>query len=55
MTPIQASKITNRKKVVHSLPDKRKKQKPKFKLGELVETSDIDKFFSKGDTTNWSN
>ena len=55
MTPIQASKVTNKKKVLNNLQDKRKKQKPKFKLGDLVRTADIDKTFSKGDTTNWSN
>ena len=55
MTPIQASKVTNQKKVLNNLQDKRKKQKPKFKLGDLVRTADIDKTFSKGDTTNWSN
>ena len=55
MTPIKASKITNQKKVLNNLQDKRKKQKPKFKLGDLVRTADIDKTFSKGDTTNWSN
>ena len=37
------------------MQDKRKKQKPKFNLGDLVRTADIDKTFSKGDTTNWSN
>ena len=55
MTPIKASKITNQKKVLNNLQDKRKKQKPKFKLGDLVRTADIDKTFPKGDTTNWSN
>ena len=55
MTPIQASKVINQKKVLNNLQDKRKKQKPKFKLGDLVRTADIDKTFSKGDTTNWSN
>ena len=55
LTPIQASKVTNQKKVLNNLQDKRKKQKPKFKLGDLVRTADIDKTFSKGDTTNWSN
>ena len=55
MTPIQASKVINQKKVLNNLQDKRKKQKPKFKLGDLVRNADIDKTFSKGDTTNWSN
>ena len=55
MTPIQASKITNQKRVLNNLQGKSKKQKPKFKLGDLVRTADIDETFSKGDTTNWSN
>ena len=55
MTPIQASKITNQMKVLHNLQDKRAAQKPKFKLGDLIGTADIDKTFSKCDTTNWSN
>ena len=55
MTPIQASKVTNQKKVLNNLQDKRKKQKPKFELGDLVRTADIDKTFSKGHTTSLSN
>ena len=55
MTPIQASKVTNQKKVLNNLQDKRSTQKPKFKLGDLVRTADIDSTFAKGDTTNWSN
>ena len=31
-----------------------KKQKPKFKLGQLVRTADIERVFSEGDSTNWS-
>ena len=43
------------KKIVYSsLQDTREKQKPKFKLGQLVRTADIKKVFSKGDSTNWS-
>ena len=34
MTPIKASKITNQKKVLNNLQDKRSVQKPKFKLGD---------------------
>ena len=30
------------------------KQEPKFKVGDLVRTSDIKKVFSKGDSTNSS-
>ena len=55
MTPIQASKVTNQKKVLNILQDKKKTQKPNFKLGDLVRTADIDKTFSKGDTKNWIN
>ena len=29
-------------------------QKPKFNLGQLVRTSDIERVFSKGDSTNYS-
>ena len=54
MTPIQASKKSNQKKVYSNLRDDREKQKPKFKLGDLVRTSDIKKVFSKGDSTNYS-
>ena len=34
--------------------DKRKKIKPKYKLGDLVRTAALKRTFSKGDTTNWS-
>ena len=54
MTPIQASKKVNEEEVFSNLRDKRIKQKPKFKLGQLVRTADIKKVFSKGDSTNWS-
>ena len=54
MTPIQASKKTNEKLVFSNLRDDREKQKPKFKLEDLVRTADIKRVFSKGDSTNWS-
>ena len=54
MTPIQASKKSNEKLVYSNLRDDRQKQKPKFKLGQLVRTTDIKKVFSKGDSTNYS-
>ena len=54
MTPNQASKKSNEKAVFDNLRDDREKQKPKFKLGDLVRTADIKKVFSKGDSTNWS-
>ena len=54
MTPIQASEKSNEKIVFDNLRDKREIQKPKFKLGQKVRTSDIRKVFSKGDSTNYS-
>ena len=54
MTPIQASEKSNEKIVFDNLRDDRQKQRPKFKLGDLVRTADIKKVFSKGDSTNWS-
>ena len=54
MTPIQASKKSNEKEVYSNLQDKRRKLNPKYKLGQLVRTSDIQKVFSKGDSTNYS-
>ena len=54
MTPIQASKKSNEKKVYNNLKDKREIQKPKFKLGQLIRTNDIKRVFSKGDSTNYS-
>ena len=54
MTPIQASKKSNERKVYSNLKDKREIQEPKFKLGQLVRTADIKRVFSKGDSTNWS-
>ena len=54
MTPNQASKKSNERKVYSNLQDRRDKQKPKYKLGQLVRTADIKKVFSKGDSTNYS-
>ena len=54
MTPNQASKKSNEKLVYNNLKDDREIQKPKFKLGQLVRTADIERVFSKGDSTNWS-
>ena len=53
MTPIQASKKVNEKKVFSNLRDDRIKH-PKIKLGQLVRTADIKRVFSKGDSTNYS-
>ena len=54
MKPIDASKKSNEKLVYNNLRDDRVKQKPKFKLGQLVRTADIKRVFSKGDSTNYS-
>ena len=54
MTPNQASKKSNEKLVYSNLKDRRVKQQPKFKLGQLVRAADIKKVFSKGDSTNFS-
>ena len=43
-TPIQASKKTNEKVVFFNLQDQSFRQIPKFKLGQLVRTSDIKSF-----------
>ena len=54
MTPNQASKKSNERKVYTNLQDRRDKRKPKYKLGQLVRTADIKRVFSKGDSTNYS-
>ena len=54
LTPIQAIMKKNEGFVYKNLLDKRKKIKPKYKIGNLVRTADLKKTFSKGDTTNWS-
>ena len=54
MTPLQASKKSNEKLVFSNLQDRRVKQQPKYKLGQIVRTADIKRIFSKGDSTNWS-
>ena len=54
MTPIQASKKSNENLVFSNLRDDRQKQRPKFKLSQLVRTADIKRVFSKSDSTNWS-
>ena len=53
-TPNQASKKTNERKVYSNPQDRRVKQQPKYKLGQLVRTSDIKRVFSKEDSTNYS-
>ena len=54
MTPIQASKKSNGKQVYANLQDRRVRQQPKFRLGQLVRTADNKRVFSKRDSTNCS-
>ena len=54
MTPSQVRKKSNEKEVYSNLKDNREIQKPKFKLGQVIRTGDIEKVFSKGDSTKWS-
>ena len=54
MTPNQASKKSNERKVYSNLQDRRVKQQPKYNLGQLVRKADIKRVFSKGDSTNYS-
>ena len=54
MTPNQASKKSNEKLVSTNFQDRRVKQQPKYKLGQLVRTADIMRIFSKSDSTKWS-
>ena len=54
MTPVLGSKKANEKLVYSNLQDRRVKQQPNYKLGQLVRTADIKKVFSKGDSTSYS-
>ena len=54
MTPNQASKESNENLVYTNLQDRRVKQQPNYKLGQLFRTADIKKRFSKFDSTSWS-
>ena len=54
MTPLQASEKSNEKAVFDNLRDDRQKQRPKFKLGDLVRRAEIKRVFSKGDSPNYS-
>ena len=47
-------KKVNEKLVYSNLQDRRVRQQPKFKLGQLVRTGDIRRVFNKGDITNCS-
>ena len=51
--PFRLKKV-NEKLVYTNLQDRRDRQQPKFKLGQLVRTADIKRVFSKGDSTNYS-
>ena len=54
MISIEASPRVNEKIVFSNLQDRREEQKPKLKLRQIVETADIKKDFSKGDSTKVS-
>ena len=54
MKPIDASKKSNEKEVYSNIEDRRVRQKPKFKLRQLVRTADFKRVFSKVDSTNYS-
>ena len=54
MTPVEASRTIKENKVYFNPKDKREFRKPKFKLGQLVRTADINRVFSKGDSTTYS-
>ena len=54
MTPIQDSEKSNEKEGYSNLQNRRDIHKPKFELGQPVRLADIEKVFSKRDSTNWS-
>ena len=54
MTPVQASEKSIEKIDVSNLQYRRQKQKPKFKFGILIRTSDTRSVFSIGDSPNYS-
>ena len=54
MTPVQTSKKSNEKEVSSNLQDRRNKQQPNYKLGQLVRTAEIERVFSKAESTNYS-
>ena len=53
MTPNQPSKKSNERKDSTNLQDRRDKEKPKYKLGQLVRTADIKRVFSKSVSKNY--
>ena len=54
LTLIQASLKKNEGFVYQKVLDKRKKIKPNFQLNEFVRTADIEKTFSKSNSTSYS-
>ena len=54
MTPIRASIKASERLVFDNLQDKRKKLDPKYKLGQLVRSTDNKRVFGQGDSTNYS-
>ena len=54
MSPIDASKKENEDIVYVNLHDRREKREPKYKLNDLVRTTDKRNILSNFDTTNWS-
>ena len=54
LTPIQASLKKNEGFACKKLLDKRKKSKPKNKMGDLARTADVKRTSSKGDSTDCS-
>ena len=54
MTSIQANRKSNKKLIYSNLQVRSFRQQPKFNLGQLVRTADIERVFGKGDSTNGS-
>ena len=54
VTSKQASRKSYEEKVFYNTEDKRQKQKPKYRSGDIVREADVKKVFSKGDSTSWS-
>ena len=54
LSPMQCSLKTNEGNVYRNLLHKRKKIKPKFKMGNIGRTAELKKAFSKGDISNRS-
>ena len=52
LVPYQASNQSNEKEVCFNLQDRINRQQPKYKLGDLVCTTDNKKNFIKGGSTN---